>query len=368
MRLSAGIVGLPNVGKSTLFNAITNLNVEAANYPFATINPNHGIVKLFDQRLQAMALLISPEKVTNATFEFVDIAGLVKGASKGEGLGNQFLANIREVNAICHVVRCFENEDITHVEGSVDPIRDVEIINYELIASDIDSIDKRFSKVNNKAKSGDKEAIAEADLLKKMRSHLNDGKLGLSLNLSREELSYFNNMTLLTVKPVIFVANIDEESIKNPESNKHYNKIKDYASKNNSPIIAISANIESEISKLDEEDKKIFLKDIGIEKSGLDTIVRTSYNMLNLATYFTYGKQEVRAWQFVNGMTAPECAGLIHTDFQKGFIRAEVMKYDDLLLHKDENLVRSLGKIKQEGKDYVMKDGDICHFKFNVTK
>lgn len=367
MGLSAGIVGLPNVGKSTLFNTITNSKVEAANYPFATINPNVGVVKVNDQRLTALAQLINPDKLTYATCTFVDIAGLVKGANKGEGLGNQFLSNIREVDAICHVVRCFKDKNITHVYDNVDPIRDLEIIKLELILADLEVINKIISRLSPRVKSGDKKSADELEVCNKIRDVLAQNKLAKSLNYSLEEKQYLKNYNLLTSKPMLYIANIDTDDIINPQNNEFYKKLKEYIKQTSHDlVIPLSINMEYEISVLNPQDKKSFMNDMGIKQTGLDVLIQNAYHLLGLKTFFTFGKKETKAWTFKSGMTAPECAGIIHTDFQKGFIRAEVYNYKDLLELKSETLVKEKGKMRLEGKDYVMQDGDVCLFRFNV--
>ena len=368
MALKAGIIGLPNVGKSTLFNAITKKNILAANYPFATIDPNVGTVTVPDKRLEVLNDMYIPNRLIATQYEFIDIAGLVKGASNGEGLGNKFLANIREVDAIVEVVRCFENKDIIHVEGNIDPVRDIEIINYELILSDLEIVEGRLLKIEKKASTtNDKELQFEVELLKKVIKYLNEGVMLRSVSFDENEIKVLKNYNLITIKSFIYLANVSEEDLLN-DGNVYVNKVREVASSLGSPVILMCAKIESELSELDEDSKKEFLADLGIQNSGLDQLIHITYHMLGLKTFFTVGSDEVRAWTFKDGMKAPECAGLIHTDFQKGFIKAEVMSYDDLVTYGSEVKVKEAGKARLEGKEYVMQDGDICLFRFNVTK
>ena len=365
MGLKAGIVGLPNVGKSTLFNAITKKNILVANYPFATIDPNVGIVTVPDERLEKLDTIYNPEEIKPATFEFVDIAGIVKGASHGEGLGNKFLSHIREVDAIVEVVRCFNDKEITHVEGGVDPIRDVEIINLELALADLEIINNRLDKIKKKAETTkDKEAMIEVNALLKSKDSLErDVPLRL-VDYTKEELFALKSYNFLTLKPHIYLANIKEEEI--GTENEYVLKLKEYAKQENSKVIVVSAKIESELAELNDEDKKEMLNDLGIEKSGLDKLVEATYSLLGLKTYFTCGDKEVKAWTYKDGMNAKECAGIIHSDFEKGFIKAEVIAYQDLIDAGSELKVKELGKLRIEGKEYLMQDGDICHFRFNL--
>ncbi|MDD3453047.1 MAG: redox-regulated ATPase YchF [Bacilli bacterium] len=366
MSLTAGIVGLPNVGKSTLFNAITKKNILAANYPFATIDPNVGVVTVPDKRLEFLENLYVPNKTIPTSFEFTDIAGLVKGASNGEGLGNKFLSHIREVDAIVEVVRCFENKNIIHVEGEVDPIRDIEIINVELMLSDLEIIETRINKVGKRASmTKDKEAKQEIDLLLKVKENLEKNIPLRQVEFTEEELKTMKPFHLLTIKPIIYMANVSEEDLLLAD-NEHVDKVRKYAAKENSSVITVSAQIESELAELNEDDKLEFLKDMGITESGLDKLIYATYDLLGLATYFTAGSDECRAWTFKKGMKAPECAGIIHSDFERGFIRAEIMSYEDLEKYGTELKVKEAGRMRLEGKEYIMNDGDICHFRFNV--
>ena len=366
MSLTAGIVGLPNVGKSTLFNAITKKHILAANYPFANIDPNVGVVTVPDKRLDFLNNLYEPKSLVPTTFEFTDIAGLVKGASKGEGLGNQFLSHIREVDAIVEVVRCFEDKNIIHVENDIDPIRDIEIINVELMLSDLEIVDARIGRIEKKAtQTKDKDLLKELDILKRIKNGLEENIPVRRLDISEDDMKIINSFRLITAKPIIYMANISEEDLVN-DGNVYVDKIREYAKAENAKVITVSAKIEEELSELDDEERDMFLSDLGVSSGGLDKLIQATYSLLGLATYFTAGKDEVRAWTFKKGMKAPECAGIIHTDFEKGFIRAEVMSYDDLEKYGDEKKVREAGRVRLEGKEYLMQDGDICYFRFNV--
>lgn len=368
MSLKAGIVGLPNVGKSTLFNAITNSHVEAANYPFATINPNSGIAELNDVRFDKLVDIFHPKKEVRAVFEFIDIAGLVKGASKGEGLGNQFLANIRLCDAICHVVRCFDSSEIIHVDGNVDPQRDIDIINLELVFADLDTVTKAIGKVEVKARTTkEKTAVEELQVLTLIKNALDEGKSARSVDLTDEQKQIIKSFNLLTMKPVIYVANVSEEDYAHPENCKYYQVVKKIAEDEHVECIAISAEIEAELANLETEEKKEYLADLGVNETGLDRLVRSTYSLLNLGTFFTVGEDEVRAWTFKKGMKAPQCAGIIHTDFEKGFIRAETYACEDIFEYKSEKALKEVGKIRLEGKDYLVKDGDCLLIRFNVS-
>ena len=367
MGFQCGIVGLPNVGKSTIFNALTSAKAEAANYPFCTIEPNTGIVKVPDPRLMQISKYIPTDKQIPATMTFVDIAGLVKGASKGEGLGNQFLGHIRETNALAHVVRCFSDPNVVHVDGSVDPVRDISVIDMELIFADLDTVLKRYNATQKAAKTGnDKRAAAVMSVLEPVKTALEAGKPVRSLNLSEEQLDLIHDFHLITAKKVMYVANVDDSDLATAEPNPFVKKLLEHAKIEGSPVVQICGKIESEISELGEEDKVEFLKEIGMSEPGLNRVIRAGYDLLGLQTYFTAGKVEVRAWTIQKGFKAPQAAGVIHTDFEKGFIKAEVFSFDDLMRLKSEQAVKDAGALKLEGKEYIVKDGDIMHFRFNV--
>ena len=366
MALQCGIVGLPNVGKSTLFNCLSNAKAQAANFPFCTIEPNVGVITVPDARLNKLAELVNPQRIVPNTIEIVDIAGLVKGASKGEGLGNQFLGNIRTTNAIIHVLRCFDDGNVIHVDGSVNPIRDKEIIDTELQLKDLDTVVKRIQKVEKMAKTGgDKEAKRTFDILSTVKEHLEAGKSARTAAIEPEDFEFIQDLALLTAKPVLYVCNVDEGSVNT--GNAYVERVKEAVKDEKAEVLIISAQIESEIAQLESyEERKMFLDDLGLEESGVHKLIRAAYSLLNLATYFTAGVQEVRAWTIENGFTAPQAAGVIHTDFEKGFIRAEVIKYDDFVALGSENAVKEAGKLSVEGKTYIVQDGDIMHFRFNV--
>lgn len=366
MALTTGIVGLPNVGKSTLFNAITEAGAEAANYPFCTIDPNVGVVEVPDDRLNKLAEIVNPNRVVPTAFEFVDIAGLVKGASQGEGLGNQFLSHIREVDAIAHVVRCFEDENVTHVSGGVDPLGDIQTINLELILADLETVERRLDRVTRQLKTGEKRYQAEKAMLERIKAAFDAEQPARQLNYSEEEHLFLRELHLLTMKPVMYVANVSEDNVADADNNPYVQKVRDYARQENAEVIVISARVEAEIAELEGEDKVMFLEELGLAEAGLDRLIRAAYKLLGLITYFTAGVQEVRAWTIREGTKAPQAAAVIHTDFERGFIRAEVVAYEQLVDAGSMAQARERGFLRLEGKDYVVQDGDVVHFRFNV--